>query len=259
MDDYAESWLSIQHQSTTFSLDHVLNTATSHIHTGGGINAPRLSRTLGIGANFILRELVRNKILTSASAIVSSEHCFVPHLRVRKLFNKLGMRLDEEYADISQSKEIYKFIANFLGNDKATFDGSFDIPFQIISRDIELEQQLFSNEPIDLMLTYHIPSDDTPAWAWDLLTDIPFFINLVKANELPEPTVGFELLDDDRRVLLQLELAWEDYAVGILTDEEYDYYELIQIEKKLGWKIFPVDELKDDLDKFLRCFSSETI
>lgn len=260
LDDYSNSWLAIQQQSTRFSLEDVLNTATSHVHAGGGVSAPRLSRTLGIGANFILRELVRHKVLNSASAIVSSEHCFVPHLRVRKLFNKLGMQLEEEHADITQSQKIYDFIAIFLGKEKAIFDWDFDIPFQIIARDIELEQQLFSNNPIATGFIKHGQLDDAPAWAWDLFDNIPFFIQLVENNNLPDPIVGYELIDDDRRVLLQLELAWEKYHIGVAIGEGDEIWDEIQTAQKLGWQIFTVDELEDDLERFLECFlSSETI
>jgi hypothetical protein len=246
--------MAVNNQSEQFSLEDVLNPATSSVYAGGGVSAPRLSRALGIGANFMLRELVRNGVLDGASAIVSSEHCFVPHLRVRQLLNELGMQLDEEHAYINQSQEIYEFISFHIGKEKAIFDSSFDIPFQFISRDIQLQQKLFSNTPIE---SNFVPIDglmDSPAWAWDLLENSPFFVALVKDNNLLEPTVGYELCDSDGSVLLELELAWEHNKVGVVINDDDQYWDVIKIVQELGWHVFTVDELEDGLDQFLACF-----
>ena len=199
----------------------------------------------------MLRELLRNGVLNGASAIVSSEHCFVPHLRVRQLLKELGMQLN---ADINQSQKIYEFISHFIGKEKAIFDFSFDIPFQIISRDIQLKRQLFSNIPIQ---SNFVPIDvliDSPAWAWDLLDNIPFFIALVKDNNLSEPKVGYELSDFEGRELLELELAWEKHKVGVVINDDAEYWDAIQMAQSLGWQVFTLDELKDGLDQFLAHF-----
>ena len=164
------------------------------------------------------------------------------------------MQLDEDSADINQSKEIYDFISNHLGKDKATFDFSFDIPFQIISRDLQLQQQLFSNTLIE---SNFVPIDglmNSPAWAWDLLENIPFFVDFVKTNNLPEPIVGYELDDTNGQVLLELELAWEAKKVGIVIDEAYECWDQIQVAQSLDWQVFTVDELEDELDRFLDRF-----
>ena len=257
LDEYAYSWLAIKQQSTKFSLDDVLNTTTSQVHAGGGISAPVLSRTLGIGANFILRELVRHNVLNSASAIISSEHCFVAHKRVRELLNKLEMNLDENVASSSQSQDIYKFISHYLGKDQATFDFSFDIPFQFIARDISLQEQLFCNTSIESNFVINNGLMKAPAWAWDLLDNIPFYVALVKDNHLTEPVVGYELNDPDGIVLFELELAWEQDKVGVIIDDEYEFWEEIQKAQEFGWQVFTIDELKDEdeLVRFLSCFN----
>jgi len=255
LDEYADAWLSIKQQSTKFSLEDVLNTATSQVHAGGGISAPVLSRTLGIGANFILREVVRHGVLNSASAIVSSEHCFVAHKRVRELLNRLGMNLDEDVASSSQSQDIYKFISHYLGKDQATFDFSFDIPFQIIARDILLQEQLFCNTLIESNFDINNELMKAPAWAWDLLDNIPFYVALVEDNHLTEPIVGYELNDPDGIVLLELELAWEQDKVGVIIDDEF--WKEIQRAQEFDWQVFTIDELKeeDELVRFLSFFN----
>ena len=262
LDDYANVWLAINHQTTAFSMESVLNTANSPLHAGGGVIAPRLSKTLGIGSNFILRELVRHSVLSDTAVIVASEHCFVPHRRVRTLMNKLGMDLADS-AETTQSKAIYQFIARHLGKEKATFAGCFDIPLQFIARDKELERILFSNTLIKTSSNQPAQLLDVPNWAWDISRDISFFVDLVKHNNLPEPSVGYDLSDSDSRFLLELELAWESQQVGIVVykedeedeeDEEDDFWDRVQSAQKLGWNIFTVDELEDELQRFLNCF-----
>jgi hypothetical protein len=113
---------------------------------------------------------------------------------------------------------------------------------------------LFSNTPIK---SSFVPIDglrDYPAWAWDLLDNIPFYVALVKDNNLPVPTVGYELCDSDGSVLLELELAWEHNKVGVVINDDDQYWDVIKIVQELGWHVFTVDELEDGLDQFLACF-----
>ena len=82
-------------------------------------------------------------------------------------------------------------------------------------------------------------------------------MDLVKHNNLPEPSVGYDLSDSDSRFLLELELAWESQQVGIVVyeeDEEDDFWHPVQSAQKLGWNIFTVYELEDELQRFLNCF-----
>jgi len=258
LDDYANVWLAINHQTTGFSMESVLNTASSPLHAGGGVIAPQLSRTLGIGANFILRELVRHGVLSNPTAVIfANEHCFVPHLRVRKLMDRLGMALAENVSDTTQSKDIYQFISEHLGKEKATFAGCFDIPLQIIAKDFELESRLFSNTLIESFDNQPARLLDVPNWAWDILGDISSFVDLVIHNNLPEPIVGYELCDSDGSVLLELELAWERQRVGIVVDEADNLWTQVQRGQKVGWQIFTVDELRDELQRFLGCFQQQ--
>lgn len=254
LEEYSDIWMAINNQSEQFSLEDVLNPATSSVYAGGGVSAPRLSRALGIGANFMMRELVRNQVFNSVISIIGSEHCFVPHLRVRKLLNEIGMTLNEGQSDIDQSQEIFTFISSYLDKSKATFDLSFDIPFQIISRDEQLKQQLFKNDPINVAFVSSDSLINAPAWAWDLSSKVRFFIDLINDNDLPEPCVGELICDNDGSCLLELELSWKEQKIGIVLDENEDYFQINFKVQDLGWQVFSVDELEFDLDQFLSCF-----
>jgi hypothetical protein len=68
-------------------------------------------------------------------------HAFVPTGGVRELLDRLGLRVDD-IPNVAISGQIYEELTNYLGPDRATFDMAFDIPFQIIAANQDLENQL---------------------------------------------------------------------------------------------------------------------
>ena len=82
---------------------------------------PSLESTLNMGANFIIRELVRfNNGEVENTAIY--EECFVPKRQIRRICN-----LDIEKGSFNDSKHIYNFVAKEIGEENVTFDFCFDI------------------------------------------------------------------------------------------------------------------------------------
>lgn len=108
-------------------MDMLTNPRANRAFQGGGEDAPSVRRTLGLGANFALRELVRNGILKSPAHFVY-EHCYVPTGQVRAVLLGLGCPLNDSSTP-DNSQQIYTFLIEHLGKDKATFDLSFDLPF----------------------------------------------------------------------------------------------------------------------------------
>lgn len=97
---------------------------------------PPLSRVLGLGSCFVVRELVRLGVLESEHAI---DHCFVPIKSVRDVFQRLGCDgLDLQVQRWEMSSYLYRFAAGHLGADRATFMNDFDIPFQFVAEDNDL-------------------------------------------------------------------------------------------------------------------------
>jgi hypothetical protein len=86
----------------------------------------------------VVRELLRLDKLNSRFAHM---HAFVPTGGVRDLLGRLGLRVDD-IPEVAISGQIYEALANHLGPDRATFGMAFDIPFQIIASNPELENQL---------------------------------------------------------------------------------------------------------------------
>ena len=121
------------------NINDILKPGSSDKLSGSGIKVPELKATLGIGINFIFRELVRNKLMDHN---ILAEHCYVASYAVRNLLGKLDCPIDELKASPGNSSIIYQFISNEIGEEKATFDLCFDIPFRIISEDPSLQQKL---------------------------------------------------------------------------------------------------------------------
>ena len=108
------------HRMRDFNMAHFL----APFHGPTRADAPPLKPFLGIGAHFVLRELVRKKLLTKPEVIQNAEpYCFVPSKRIRRLLNisEVGTRAD-------QAQAIYQALCENLGQDRATFNGAFDLP-----------------------------------------------------------------------------------------------------------------------------------
>ena len=83
--------------------------------SGSGIgDAPPLGRAIGIGRHFLLRELVRRGVLSNPAL---HPLCYVPLRRVRLLVSGWGGNGESSFG-------IYKFLAQHLGEEAATFGGS---------------------------------------------------------------------------------------------------------------------------------------
>lgn len=125
LSEYHAAFMAVQSWPRPFALDQVTALPTSEMHQRGGPNAPSITKVLGIGACFVMRELVRSAVITSEHAL---EHCFVPSAKVRQKLISLGCPIDD-VPRAEHSPIIYRFLAGHLGNERATFDLSFDLPF----------------------------------------------------------------------------------------------------------------------------------
>lgn len=121
MNAYVESFLAIDRIKRNFRLEEITNLRTSPVFQRGGVEAPPITRSLGIGGNFVVREMVRLSVIKSEYAY---EHCYVPTEKIRNFFETLGCQQTSDY-----SPQIHNFLRKHLGPQKATFDLAFDIPF----------------------------------------------------------------------------------------------------------------------------------
>ncbi len=140
LDDYVDSFLSINKMPSAFSLHQIVAPRINSSFQGGGPDAPPIHKALGMGACFVLRELVRKGVITNPKA---HKLCYVPRKPVRELLSKLGCH-EIEYANTPEmrSKEIHRFLSNHLGKERATFNNSFDLPLLMIAKSQALQAEL---------------------------------------------------------------------------------------------------------------------
>jgi hypothetical protein len=123
----------------------VTSPRSSAAFSGGGPDAPPIGAILGIGQCFLLRELVRHRIVTSPFA---HRWCYLPHRRARDLIERVG---GPSWTGFEQlyvfSTEIHAFLSRHL--DDPTFDQSFDIPLTIVADDNDLWEKLVDQDPPD--------------------------------------------------------------------------------------------------------------
>lgn len=110
------------------------------------LDAPSAMRALSLGANFVIRELLRLGVVRDRAAV--HPLCFVPRRAVRGLIASLGgpttERRDAPYEVIS--RRIHAFLVEHLGPELATFGGCFDLPLGIVAESADLREQLFSGQ-----------------------------------------------------------------------------------------------------------------
>jgi hypothetical protein len=137
--EYVGIFLDIEKHDKHIDFDEILTPRTASTQSGGGWDAPPLTRTLGIGACFVVRELLRMGVLTSRHA---HDHAYVGVGRVRNVFVRLGMSdLRGESASYRHSSQIHHFLVYHLDRDRAHFDRCFDLPFLAIAEDAELQKR----------------------------------------------------------------------------------------------------------------------
>ncbi len=116
------------------SLNEVLNPTHSAKIQPLGLDAARLDRSLGIGANWMIRELVRHGVYDTRDANAMAPYCWTTTRRVRRLLRHLDREAIRDSADKDASRFVFKFITEQLGSDRAPFGGDFDLPLQLVTR-----------------------------------------------------------------------------------------------------------------------------
>ncbi len=153
LQDYAHSFLSIDRYDHPFSLMSITCPRTSQ---EAPVDPPPVARILGMGACFIVRELLRHRVLTNQFAF---EHAFVPSLRVRNLFRELGCEFEEHSGRSWEwSRDIWRFLKERLAdNEDRTFGLAFDLPFQVLAANPNECQRV---------LDFQLPPDAEAGESW---------------------------------------------------------------------------------------------
>ena len=117
------------------SLRDVLRPGQSPLLRELGIEAAPLDRTLSIGINWMIRELLRNGTYGAEDEVVMAPYCWMPSRRVReRLLAPLHVDDVSDDANSEDSRHIFRFVVEHVGYEHARFDGDFDLPMQLIAR-----------------------------------------------------------------------------------------------------------------------------
>jgi len=140
LDEYIELIQGLDRHSSQFDLNAILTTRTDPSQQGGGISVPPLGRTLGMGANFIVREALRSGVISNEYC---EEHAFVPYKGVVQILKEMGCDGPDWSDDrFNASRRMHNYIKENMDAGKFTFCGDFDIPLHIISKDWSLQVEL---------------------------------------------------------------------------------------------------------------------
>ncbi len=149
--EYAHAFMEINKLTQDFRLDEITQPSVSVLFQGTGIEAPPISRALGLGACFVVRELTRLGVIRNSLA---HRHCYVPSRRVRQLMSAIeGQAFVDDGAGRrwERSIDIHSTLRHHLGPERCHFDLAFDIPLQLLAEQRDLQAEL---------LHLDIPDDD---------------------------------------------------------------------------------------------------
>lgn len=144
--EYVDAFLNVDRFTRPFGIDEIIAPRTSSSFSGGGPDAPALTRGLGMGAHFAFRELVRVRVLDQRFA---HPHCYVPARRVCALLDKLASSAIRALPSTSRSQAIHTLLVEHMGDQRATFAGAFDLPLLALADSPELQERLLGG-PLDL-------------------------------------------------------------------------------------------------------------
>ena len=107
-----------------------LRPAFSDIAARMGIDAAPLAKSLGIGANWLVRELGRNHIYSQDQFDLVRPYSWSTARRVRQLASTIGMGTFEHGVDMGHN--LYHQVERLIGDD-VHFDGDGDLPLHVIT------------------------------------------------------------------------------------------------------------------------------
>ena len=117
-------------QEGEISLRNHLRPAFSQIAARMGIEAAPLARSLGIGTNWLIRELSRHQIYSQQQSELIAPYGWSTAEKVRRLFYDLGLGKVEHGVD--QGRLLHQRVQDLIG-DESWFCGDGDLPLHVIT------------------------------------------------------------------------------------------------------------------------------
>jgi hypothetical protein len=115
----------------------LLQPAQSSVYARMSLEAAPIRRSLGIGVNWLIRELLRLGVYGAGDTNILAPYGFAATRRLRNLLSRLGHVIPS--AEPESSAGIYGFIAGTLDAASAAFCGDLDLPLQLITHKRHVE------------------------------------------------------------------------------------------------------------------------
>lgn len=114
-------------------LSNALTPTYSPIWQQANIEAAPLVRTLGIGANWLLRECLRLGVYEAGAEAAVAPYTWATTARVRRLLNRVGANLKDE-ASMDASPAVWRFVEGLVADDhRQLLLSDLDLPLQRIT------------------------------------------------------------------------------------------------------------------------------
>lgn len=163
LQEYIDSFLNVDRFKRDFGLDEILVSRESASFSSGP-DAPSLTRALGIGACFVMREMMRLGLLHQPLA---HRYCYVPSHQVCEVMEAMDCPDLGSSTPANRSSAIHRFLVEHLGEERATFGRGFDLPLLALAESSDRRVTLFGR---DFLLEYRATSTgDDGEWRtrWD--------------------------------------------------------------------------------------------
>lgn len=120
--------------TSAVSVRDLLTPSFSPVWQQAGIEAAPLVRTLGLGANWMMRELARTGFWDTRGRSVMAPYGWASTGRVRRLLNELGAGIGDE-PSMDRSTAIWRFVSDRLSPcHSALLLSDGDLPLQLVTR-----------------------------------------------------------------------------------------------------------------------------
>lgn len=120
-----------------FLLSDALRPSASPLWQRRGLEGAPLTQSLGFGANWMIREAVRNDFWSPAEAGEMHRYAWAANHRVQNWLATFSITLSNDGPQMDLSPEIYDLVHDSLGKDAAML-GDLDLPLQLKAGDQQL-------------------------------------------------------------------------------------------------------------------------
>jgi hypothetical protein len=150
--EYADAFLllpRVVEREEQVSLSDVWRLSYAPIWQRRGLEGAPLTQSLGLGANWMIREAIRHGLWPEDEAARMHPHAWAATARLRRMFGeRFGHPLGER-GDMDLSPHIYGFVDKHLGPD-AAFLGDLDLPLQLRDGDPHASSHEIENDNEDM-------------------------------------------------------------------------------------------------------------